>query len=136
MQLILCLDERDGMAFYGRRQSQDGEVCRRILEIVGNDKLWISPYSSKLFDDTDRCVCINAAYLDMAETDDYCFAELENVSAYLKKIKKLIVFRWNRHYPSDLCFSEFDSFKLVTSEDFPGNSHELITMEVYALEKG
>ena len=50
------------------------------------------------------------------------------------KIEELIIFKWNRRYPSDLTLDFNPSehnMVLVKSEDFKGTSHEKITMEVW-----
>ena len=49
---------------------------------------------------------------------------------------RLILFRWNRTYPADMLFDQKAFFsggnwELVSQEEFPGKSHEKITMEVY-----
>ena len=48
-----------------------------------------------------------------------------------EKIEKIVLFRWNRHYPADVHFQFPGKWHLVQTEDFPGSSHEKITMEVY-----
>ena len=50
MKLIFCVDENNGMMFMDKRQSQDRVLRKRILEIVGKNKLWMSKYSSEQFD--------------------------------------------------------------------------------------
>ena len=48
------------------------------------------------------------------------------------KIEKLIVFKWNREYPSDFSLDiDLSQWSLISTTDFKGNSHEKITMEVY-----
>ena len=47
------------------------------------------------------------------------------------KIEKIVLFRWNRHYPADAHFQFPGKWALTAREDFPGSSHEKITMEVY-----
>ena len=40
MQLIVCLDEQNGMLFNHRRKTKDREVRRRILESLTGNRLW------------------------------------------------------------------------------------------------
>ena len=48
------------------------------------------------------------------------------------KIEKIIVFWWNRHYPSDRKFDlDLSKWNKVSEEEFAGYSHEKITKEVY-----
>ena len=49
-------------------------------------------------------------------------------------IEKIILFKWNRNYPGDFFFDidvTSNHWILQESKDFPGSSHEKITMEVY-----
>ena len=43
MHVIVCLDDKEGMLFHGRRQSRDREVVGEILKRTKGRRLWISP---------------------------------------------------------------------------------------------
>ena len=60
-----------------------------------------------------------------------CFAENSDYEGFADKIEKIVLFRWNRHYPADAHFQFPGKWALTAREDFPGSSHEKITMEVY-----
>jgi len=129
MKLIVCVDDRGGMAFNGRRVTSDRVVSRRILAL-GAGKLKIAPYSRMLFAD------IGSGYdiLTVAGRDDVCFLETEAVEPWLEQAEQIVIFCWNRAYPFDLQFPRWrlaHGWRLVASEDFCGNSHERVTMEVY-----
>lgn len=111
MILIVCLDDQNGMAFNHRRQSRDCLVIERIENLVAGKKLWMAPYSQKLF--SIENLVVSAGYLSEADAADYCFAELDDVRQYENQVQKVIVFRWNRHYPSDVRFGigRFDELK-------------------------
>lgn len=47
MKLILCVDDKGGLAFNHRRQSRDRVLNERILMHCGMHRLWISPYTGK-----------------------------------------------------------------------------------------
>ena len=49
MALIICADDRGGMAFNRRRQSQDRIVREHILADAAGGQLWMSPYSARQF---------------------------------------------------------------------------------------
>ena len=51
MNVILCLDDNNGMLFNNRRQSRDEKVIEKILEITKNKRLWVNKYSYSLFSD-------------------------------------------------------------------------------------
>ena len=53
---------------------------------------------------------------------------------YKDKINSVIVYKWNRQYPSDmkLDIEPSEGRVLVSSVEFAGYSHEKITKEVYS----
>ena len=127
MILTVCVDDRMGMSFGGRRQSKDADVRRKLLELSGS-ALRMSDYSARQFEDA---VYHGADYLSGAKSGDWCFAESADFEYFGEVIEKIILFRWNRHYPADVYFQFPGEWVLSSSEDFPGSSHEKITMEVY-----
>lgn len=136
MTLITCIDDRGGMAFHRRRLSRDRALCARILELAGAGTLRISPCSAPLFRDLPRAAALldGEDYLEQAAGEDFCFAEREDLSPWLDRADKLVLFRWNRAYPFDLRFplEELDRHWVLTgTSDFPGSSHEKITEEWY-----
>ena len=132
MIAIVCLDNRGGMAFGGKRQSRDRILCERIVSLVGNANIYMSEYSKKLFDKNDKIIT-DEAFLDKASNGDYCFVELESLSNYEEKIEKLIIYRWNRDYPYDMKFDiNLSKWKMISQSEFAGSSHDNICEEVYA----
>lgn len=129
MTIFFCLDNNGGMMFNGRRQSRDALVTEDIIKTAENGVLNIDKYSETLF----------KAYPDKTKTVDnfesgFCFIENKDVSAYLHLAEKLVIYRWNRDYPSDMLFTADIStlgFTLFEKTDFKGNSHESITKEIY-----
>ena len=47
--IIVCMDKKNGMMFNERRQSQDQEVIKKMLEYAKGKPLWINDYSAQLF---------------------------------------------------------------------------------------
>ena len=132
--LIACVDDGMGMTFNKRRVSRDDTVIKRIIEIADNKKIWMSQYSYPLFENvkTENIVADDSCF-DKASSDEYCFIENLSVTNHKDKIDKIILFRWNRNYPSDVKFDiDLNEWKMNSSEEFAGNSHECITMEVYS----
>ena len=127
MTLYICLDDRNGLQFNKRRQSRDSAVLEDIRShLAGN--LLIEAFSEKLIREADiPCV------LPPETAEDY-FAETIPSAEILEKTEKLVIYRWNRHYPSDVRW-EPDlaalGFVLQETTEFPGTSHEKITREVY-----
>ena len=133
MKLIVCLDDKNGMSFYGRRQSADSAVITKIKEYVGEHSIYMDPYSEKLFSDKDRIIAAGN-FLDLAGNNDCCFAEITDVSDHVDRFDEIVIFRWNRVYPADLYFPlhliQSGWNKRVIAE-FSGTSHDDIWQEVY-----
>ena len=133
---IVCLEERRGMQFGGRRVSRDRVVTEKICELCEGKTLWMNPASEKLFAEQKESgkVTLQAAadFLEQAGEGEYCFVENTGLQAVEAKIEKIIVFWWNRHYPSDRKFDlDLSKWNKVSEEEFAGYSHEKITKEVY-----
>lgn len=122
MVLLVCLDDDNGMMFNNRRQSKDCIVRKRILELVDDGRIWMSEYSLGQFEE-DVLVCHNK------EEADYIFVENPDDIIGLE-FDKVIVYRWNRKYPGDK-FLTIEGKELISSFEFPGNSHDKITEEIY-----
>lgn len=133
MKLIVCLDDNNAMAFNNRRQSMDRVVKEKILERSGDHKLWMNTYSAKQFSSDNKSLVADDDYLNRAEENDYCFAETDDLLPFVGKVSEVVIFRWNRKYPSDLYFPAgiIDGLKLISTESFAGYSHEKVTKEVY-----
>lgn len=130
MRVIICLDDHNGIAFNNRRQSRDRIVVDRTLQLSDGRPLRMSLYSAKLF--PAPAVLAGDDYLTAAGDEDFCFVELTDPAGFATKIQELIVFRWNRVYPADVHLTlDLSQWKLVHTEEFPGHSHDKITMEVY-----
>lgn len=135
MIVIVCLDDKNGMMFNGRRQSQDRCLRERIVDMTAGKVLRMNQYSAGQFDlKSVSGVVVGEAFLEEAGDGEYCFVENEALMPYEQNIEMLIVFRWNRIYPSDLRFDlvlDAGVWKLNETEEFSGYSHDVITMEVY-----
>ena len=136
MRLIVCLDDRGGMTFGGRRQSQDRVLRARVMELTCGQRLYMSEYSAKQFADCEGFIADND-YRSRAGAGDACF--LEDGAISLSGVTELVIYRWNRHYPSDRNFPyvpEECGFSKVSTTDFVGSSHEKITEDIYQRIQG
>ena len=133
MTVIVCLDNANGMMFNHRRQSRDANVVKDILKTINGASLLIAPYSEPLFSQAECSVSVSDSFLIDAGAEDYCFVENTSVAEFKEKISKLVIYKWNRDYPADLHFDidYANDYKLETTLDFVGTSHEKITKEVY-----
>lgn len=132
MILIAVVDDRMGMSFNHRRVSQDKVVLEKILAITQGKVLWMNSYSSKLFGLEHSQINVDDNFLREAAAGEYCLTETEDPVSAETWIEQIILFRWNRKYPADTHFSiDLNKWELVSTEEFKGNSHDKITMEVY-----
>lgn len=131
MIAIVCVDDNNGMMFNNRRQSRDKTITERIIKISENSTLWMNEYSRKLFADNSN-ICVSDTFLSECKENEFAFIENCSLLPFEEKLTKLIIFKWNCTYPYDLQLDiSPEKWKLVSTEDFIGNSHEKITMEVY-----
>lgn len=135
MNLIVCLEDRNGISFFGKRLSRDKSICERIVSIVGENKIFLTLYSAKLFENLPVSAKVCDEPLKNASQNDFCFIETEDVSGYKNDINTIIVYRFCRAYPFDKTFdtSLLSSRTLTSSQEFAGNSHDKIIEEVYTL---
>ena len=131
MKLIFCIDDKSGMMFFEKRQSQDQNLREWILNYAQGSKLWMSPYSAKQFGN-NASVLADDDYMVKAEENDVCF--IEDGSYSTDNANEIVLCKWNRHYPADKFFDtdlKASGFKKVKTEDIAGTSHEKITIETY-----
>ena len=128
MTLYICLDDRNGLKFNNRRQSRDSAVLEDIRrQLTGS--LLIDSFSEKLIREA------GIPYVLPPETAEDFFAENIPSDEVLEKTNKIVIYRWNRHYPADIRWEpDLTAMGFVLQEtiEFPGTSHEKITREVYA----
>lgn len=131
MHLIVCIEDQGGVSFAGRRLSSDRVLTEYILSLVAHSRLWIAPYSAKLY--TGENVCAAEDYLTRCQPGEYCLLEKDISLIPPKTLESLTLCRWNRRYPATVYFPQelLAGMHLVSTEDFPGNSHENITVERY-----
>ena len=134
MKLIVCIDERRGMMFAGRRQSRDRRVTEDIVRDLGENALYISPYSERLLCDfkIDLRVAADPIAAAREASDATVFLEDRAAPARTDEIDTVIIYCWGRVYPADLTFDmDLSAFRRRASITFTGNSHEKITKEIY-----
>ena len=134
MRVIVCLDDKGGMTFNNRRQSRDRVLIADVVKMADGSKIFISQYSAMLFEESGASLVCDEHFLDLADSDGYCFVEDRALAPYADRIKEITVYKWNRKYPTDTYF-DLDlsalGFERVSAEDLEGYSHEKITKEIY-----
>ena len=132
MKLIVCLSEDGGMMFNHRRQSRDRVLIADMIRHVKNTPLWISPYSAPLFAEDCPSLRVAPDPAQSAGENDYCFVEDTPLPQGTENTNEIIIYRWNRLYPSDVFFScDTSAFSLAESQEFVGSSHDNITKEIW-----
>lgn len=133
MIVMVCVDDKNGMMFNKRRQSQDRVLRQHMLELAGDKKLWMNAYSRKQFSKEDESrIAVAENGFQNIRSGEYCFLEDEDPAQYTEQIEELILFHWNRIYPADFfCTLDLSEWKRKTTEEFAGCSHEKITQEWY-----
>ena len=130
MNVIICLDQNNGMLFNNRRQSRDRIVRKNILEYINGAKLYMDEYSFKQFSEDKADSIVVCDNFSNVEDSDFCFVEKQHINT--EQINKLIVYRWDKIYPADVSFG-MNKIKLNLTEslEFQGYSHEKIVREIY-----
>ncbi|MGI5977260.1 MAG: ribonuclease Z [Candidatus Limivicinus sp.] len=134
MKVIVCLDDNYGMLFNHRRQSRDINVRRYIADMCKGKVLWMTPYSARLFGG-EMDYNISEDCLLEAAAGEYCFIENKSLLPFEDYIEEITIFKWNRIYPADMKFDiplEEHGWKCISADEFAGNSHEKISVEVYS----
>lgn len=134
MTVFICVDDRGGMLFNGRRQSRDRLLISDLSKTVGDGLLYITDMSEPLFESSEISAVSVPSPLESAAHGDYVFNECFTLGEHLEKTERIILYKWNKKYPYDLSLDIEPTavgYRLTESYDFVGTSHERITKEVY-----
>ncbi len=131
--VAITVDDRMGLAFNKRRQSRDKKLIDDLCSKTDKD-IYISSYSAILFDEHKDRIKIVEDPLSECPDGGFCFVEMTELGIHIDSISELIIYHWNRLYPSDKKLDiniESTEFKLIKCYDFTGNSHDKITKFIY-----
>lgn len=132
MIVAVCVDDKGGMLFNSRRVSRDRAQQQDLLALCGEVPLWIGTFSEKLFSWAVGHTQVDDSFLEKAGAGEICFAEDRPLKGLEDRVEKIILYRWNRVYPSDVKFDlDLSAFCLTEQVEFAGTSHETITREIY-----
>ncbi len=137
MIVIAAVDDRGGMMFGKRRQSQDRVLRQRVLSLAEGRTVWMNAYTVKQFGDQmdTGLIRVDDRFMEKAGPGEFCFVENMALVSYEAQIEKVILFKWNRTYPGDVTFDlDISTWRRVSAEDFAGSSHGKITQEIYLRE--
>lgn len=166
MKVLVCVEERGGTLFNGRRTSSDRNVSRDMLREAGSlradgklispeaalsegKRLWISPFSKKLFrGKADYLVMVDNPLQEAVEDEQAeirftagqtitVFVEDLALAPYAESIRELVLYRWNRVYPFDRQLDiNLSDYELVETVKLAGFSHDIISKERYVRRAG
>ena len=131
--IVVTVDDRMGIAFNKRRQSRDERLIENLCQSNDTD-IYVSAYSLPLFSEWEDRVKVCDSPLSACPDGGVAFLEMTQISEYIDDISELIIYKWNKMYPSDkkldIC-TDACGFILTDACDFPGKSHDIITKEIY-----
>ena len=134
MIIAVCIDDKGGMLFNRRRQSQDRLLREDLLREAGGRTIWMNAYSAKQFAPVPENIRIAEDFASLAGRGEFCFFEDADPVPWLDKAEMVIVYHWNRRYPTGQPFPPFPQplagWTVKAREDFAGASHECITKEI------
>ncbi len=131
MNVIICLDDNNGMLFNNRRQSRDKILIDDIFRDLRGEKLFITPFSEKLMADYSDSISV-CEDISVIGEDQWFFCENIDLTPFYNSIEKIVVYKWNRVYPADFsCTLDFSAFTLLGEFEFKGNSHPVINKKIF-----
>ncbi len=129
MKVIVCIDDNNGIKFMDKRVSYDRYILEDIKLMINNSILIASDYSSKLFKDMN--INIDNTLL-LKQTEYYQFIEDDTLEEYENKLEEIVIYYFNRKYPSTLKLKvDLNKYDIISTYEFKGYSHEKIVKKVY-----
>ena len=90
MNIIICLDDNNGMMFNKRRQSQDRILRADLKEFIKDKDLYMNNYSYKLYKDIDNGnIKVSENFLEQCTENDFCLVEDKLLNNYINKINNI-----------------------------------------------
>ena len=127
LRVVLCLDDEGGMTFFGKRQSRDRVLIDELCSST-DGMIYISSFSSHLFGGHEDRVSVCRDPLSECPDGATVFVENLALKPYADEIEEILLYRWNRLYPSDKKIDiSFDGFRVISKKEFVGSSHDKIT---------
>ena len=133
MIIVVCIDDHGGMVFNHRRQSQDRLLRLDLLKEVAGKTIWMNEYSRKQFEPAPQNIRVAEDFAGQAGEGDFCFFEDVFPGPWLEQAEKILLYRWNRLYPSNPPRFPLEPAgrSMERQEEFAGSSHERITKEIW-----
>ena len=109
MIVYIAVDQKNGMMFNHRRQSQDRIMRENMLKDCAGSPLWMNSYSKKLFIPEENALLpphlvVDDDFLSKAVADTHCFVENCSLTEWKDNIDSIILYKWKKQYPADFYF--------------------------------
>ena len=133
MKVIVCIDERGGVCFHGRRVSQDRQQREDVLIHYGDEGLLMKESASRLYGINDSVTVIQDWKEELTDSR-WWVAEDTEFLCWKDQLEELVIYKWNRTYPFDEKLSvplDRQIWKKKKKRQFSGSSHEKIDVEHY-----
>lgn len=125
--VALCVDDKGGMTFLGRRQSSDRNLIDDLVRYCKGD-IYVNSFSEPLFIGQDERVKVVDNPLEDAPSGSVCFIENLPLAGHSESIEAIILYKWNRVYPSDKKVDiAFSDYRVTEFSQVRGSSHDVIT---------
>ncbi|MFI3260154.1 MAG: hypothetical protein R3Y13_00345 [bacterium] len=125
MKYFVTVSNNLGLSFFNKRQSSDIKVLEDMIKEAENSKILVNKSALDIFTKNNL-----EQHITTSESS-YVFYECDELSS-IKDINILIVYYWNRDYPSDKFLKlNLNAYKELEKIEFQGNSHDNITKIVY-----
>ena len=99
MNIIVCLEDKNGMMFNKRRLSQDVAIREDIYKNMDGKSLIMNAYSYKMFSkDEPKIDIIVREDLPVCDKENLQFIEDKQLGNFESEIDKIIVYYWNRNH--------------------------------------
>lgn len=132
MNIICAVSNQMGISFNHRRVSRDKMIYFDIAGSLDGQDLYMDTYSEALFADVRDQINVIASpdYLEQVKQDEYAFYEVGEINQ--EKVQMIVLYRFNRDYPSDFGLElDLSEFEKVSQSEFAGSSHDTITKEIW-----
>lgn len=130
MKAVVCIEPNLGIAFNHRRVSLDIKQREDLFQLIQDDLLYMKPSTAKLYGEHPQFV-ITEDTISKCQ-DHFCIFENDEINDCEDKIEILVLYNWNRKYPSDQKLQiDLSKYRLKEQIEFGGKSHEKITRTIY-----
>ena len=128
MIAAICLEDRNGLLFNGRRLSRDRAQQENLMALCAGEPLWLASCSLPLF----RWAGDQVRVFEVLPAASHGLFFFEDRLPPPEWASEIVLYRWNRDYPADIHFTwDLSVFTLAEITEFPGSSHPVITRNIY-----